>query len=360
MKWIRINHRVLILLVTFLVGLDWIIGFSLQRQYAAGATYRLAVEERNTLISYTDFIREDQGRKVVFIGDSVMYGSSVRKGEETIPAYVSSLAREKWPDEEIHFYNVGIRGLGIADAYFLLKSLHNPQQPIDLLVYNLNTGWFNEPKIINREMVLELFPPNEVAWSSLQVEPPVPLDENSWIRKHLLSHWKLYAHRSSLSHWIFGQETSEWVQDQADYAYGIGADAEEDDSLYTPWFEKVWDEKMQGDWKLGSVSHETMAWRYFEYFLQLADQTSQETLIFFTPRNVELLDHYRKVDYQAMDDTKQELEHKVTQYGHHFLDYETRVDSSQFSDTVHLLSEGHEEIAEHLVEDMERLHVLFP
>lgn len=357
---IRINHRVLILLVLFMVLLDQVIGYAVRAQYTAGATYRLDVEERNTLSAYVDFIRQDQGRKVVFIGDSVMYGSSVRKGEDTIPAYVSEHAREKWPDEEIHFYNVGMRGLGIADAYYLLKSLHNPEQPIDLLVYNLNIGWFTEPKTINRDVILQMFPPEEVDWSALKVEPPAPLDENGWIREHVLRHWKLFYYRPTLNHWIFGQEATDWVKQQAEYTYRPETRVD-DSSLYTPWYEKKWEDKLGEDWKLGTISYTNEQWQYFQSFLELAQEASDQTLIFFMPRNMELLNQFKKIDQPAMEETKQKLEQTITEeYSLHFVDYERRVESSKFTDTVHLLPEGNEQVAELLFEDIVRLQLLSP
>ncbi|MBO8171721.1 MAG: hypothetical protein H0Z33_07520 [Bacillaceae bacterium] len=351
--WWRPNLRVLLLTVLFLWILDQIIMAVFDHQVNGEGTFRLKIEEKRVLEGYLEKIEADPHPKVIMIGDSVMFGSAARMDDQTIPAWFHQYIGDQ-SGGEMHVYNLGLRGLGIADAYYLLKRLQKPENNIEWIVYNINTGWFTRENIINRPFILDLHEPESIPCNRLGLDPPPARDAEGWIQDHIMDKWKLYHYRYLVSHWLFGKPLIQRLQDEANQLYNQ-TDNEDEEHIYDPWYEKEWDQRFAGDWKIGAIYHGNTQWQYFEYLLQLMKKTSSNSLVFFTPRNGELLEKYDKVDHQLMAKSKQTIRETAHKYGVAIVDYEDLLASSYFSDSIHPLPEGNRIIAEQLAHDMRRL-----
>lgn len=352
----RINFRVIILVILFLFLLDQWILYAFEQKIKGDGVFRLQVEEKHVLESYLERIRNDAGKKVLFLGDSAMFGSATAADNETIPAYVAEIAAQKWPGEQVHFYNIAMRGLGSADAYHLLQLLQDSPHVADLIVYNVNIGWLTDEKLVNRQLILDLYPIDRVDWAGLKLEKPNKWDPERLLGEHVMKHWNLYRYRYMVSYWLFGKPIYHAIEDAADRLYET-VDSGEDSLIYLPWYEKEWDDKLAGDWKIGRIYENNKQWQYFDRMLQLMSKTSRETMVYFTPRNGELLQKYDKVDHVAMKQSKEKITKTAMGYQIHVFDFEDLVESSQFSDTIHPLSEGNRTIAEAIVREMERLSI---
>lgn len=95
-------------------------------------------------VNYTEVIARrisnDSGSKIVFIGDSQMYGSGVLNENESVPGHFRSLSK----GNKMHIYNLAGKGYGPGEVFYQLNYLKG--QKIDILVYNLSLSWLNRTK----------------------------------------------------------------------------------------------------------------------------------------------------------------------------------------------------------------------
>lgn len=356
-KWVkifRLKLRVIFILLILLILLDqWVI-WAFKEQIKGDGVFRLKAEEKHVVETYLDLICQDQGRRVLFIGDSVMFGSASKSDHETIPAYVAKMAQKRWPKERIHYYNLGFKGLSIGDAYYLLKRLKDKNHPFDLIVYDVNIGWFTD-NLINRKLILELYDPDEVDWKTLSLEAPHK-GIGDYLDEHIMKYWKFYHYRYLVNHWIFGKPAATKFREEVNHFY-YGIETEEK-KLLLPWYEKKWDDKFKGDWKLGRVPYDTVQWSYFDQLFALMNEMSKESLAFIIPRNHELLERYDRIDYDEMEKVKAAIRQVAERNQVYLIDYEYLLDSKLFSDTVHPLPAGNQLIAKELINRIEELGIL--
>lgn len=354
-NFFRINYRVLLWLLIFLLLLDQWVVWAFDRQIKGDGVFRLAAEEKHVISSYLDKIAADQGRKVLFIGDSVMYGSAALSDRETIPAYVAEQAQKKWPNEAIRFYNLGFKGLSIADAYFLLKLLEDRDAHFDLIVYDANIGWIND-NLINRKLILELADSDQIDWQDLAMEKPSS-SLSSFINDDVLRYWKLYYYNHMINYWLFGKPVTKKIREATHHFYYPEV-VTEDDIFHLPWYEKQWDQKFKGDWKLGRIPYDNKQWVYFDRLLVQMKSMSTDSMLFIIPRNHQLLDEYDRIDYEAMEIANNKITELADINEVYAVNYEYLVDNQLFSDTIHPLPKGNEMIATQLIVDINRLGIL--
>ena len=225
------------------------------------------MEEKSVLKSYIEQIREDKVKKVLFIGDSVMYSSASESDQETISAYVSHKIKAMYPNEDIHFYNLGVKGLSIGDAYYLLKLLYDEDNLFELIIYDVNIGWFND-KLINRELILQLYPKDSLDWDKLSLTP-TKLGVEEWLNQNVMKYWQFYHYRYLISDMFFGKPVPQAIRDQAEAIFN--PQGSKVDEIYIPWYEKDWDKQFEGDWKIGKISYENQQWNYFVQLMDLID-----------------------------------------------------------------------------------------
>ncbi|MEW9671447.1 hypothetical protein ABLT31_21655 [Ammoniphilus sp. 3BR4] len=355
-KWVYPDAKTLVMVFILLFLLDQALAYRMSTVMSGNGHYREEVEGKNTFGVYLEQIKQDPYPKVLMLGNSVMFGSASKNDSETIPVFLAEYLNQG-QGEEVHVYNLGIKGLGIADAYYLLGLLRDAQNGIDLIVYDLNIGWFNEPNLINRPFILEQYPMEQIDWKRLGVEPPEKDDTtDGWIKENILRHWRLFNYRDLVNNWIFGRNATVMVEDQARYTFKPSS-KEEDQEIYLPWYEKNWEAKYQGDWKIGSISYTDEQWKYFQFLLALMNDISRESLVFFTPQNDVLLKRYNKLDEAGLEEAKQKLA-QVAEEGHvQFFDYEELLPDRLFSDSIHPMPAGNRIIAKQLFEDIQQMGV---
>lgn len=354
-QYFRINTRVLLLLLIFLLIIDqWVI-WAFDRQIRGDGVFRLAAEEKHVISSYLDRIADDPNRKVLFIGDSVVYGSAALSDQETIPAYVAQQAKEKWPNQEIHYYNLGFKGLSIADAYFLLRLLEEREAKFDLIIYDANIGWIND-NLINRKLIVELMDADQVDWQDISLEKPA-FDLSNFINDEMLRYWKLYYYNHMVNYWLFGKPVTKKVREETNRFYYPDV-ITEDDIFHLPWYEKQWDHKFKGDWQLGRIPYDNKQWEYFDRLIGQMKKMSHESMLFIIPRNHELLHRYDRYDADAMMVANESITKLGEKHQVHVVNYEYLLDNQLFSDTVHPLPQGNEIIATQLIDDIQRLGIL--
>lgn len=179
-------------------------------------------------------IKEADGIRVAFIGDSTVRGAAVPENSQTIPAYLQQLINS---DSElsrlgIKVFNFGIAGAREADKYAVLKTLAD-YQVVDLLVMNISYPFFSDEilktKVLFPKAYPDLFSPEEKAELGLTGQtgwgaspPPAAGEENDEpaggvagapaggpsledLLTQKLMGWQLYKYREEVNRYLFGE-----------------------------------------------------------------------------------------------------------------------------------------------------------
>lgn len=227
------------MLVDVLVRYYWV------GMYAHPGNVRLANEEVATLRSMQEQIKEAEGYKILFLGDSQTYGSAVKRPDQTIPAYMEKELRSRYPERKIKAFNYAFKGYGPVENYFLLNSLADAD--LDLVVYNVSTSWFQRAKTLEHPNVVKLS--QKYYREDLVRRAGVPTQKqfkdrvsdqlDQWVGRG----WSLYQNRSTIATWIFDQSLRQIIENSYQ---GLARPSQlakkqlEERQLYQPWQEKNW------------------------------------------------------------------------------------------------------------------------
>lgn len=243
-------------------------------------------------------IGRDRDRTVLFVGDSVVYGSAARYDKDTIPSFFASLLEQKGY-KHTHVYNLSLSGCSFTDTYEVLKFVM-PSRP-DYVIYDLNVAWFDAKERSYRTL-LNLNDP-----AAIEKDQPVKI--------------------------TFGEH------------------------IYTGWDKKKWDHLDGFPVKLGDYNY-SQGNKQWQAFLKIAALLKQypdtKVLMFLPPRNYALYSRYELVD-QSLYLKKTAFIKKHLPSNVVCCDYTWRVESQHFSDLIHMLPQGNKKTAEFLFDDYLKL-----
>lgn len=153
-------------------------------------------------------IAKSDGYKIVFIGDSVVAGATVKDKSNTIPAQFGEEVRKRFPKESIRVYNLGMPGNRPTDIYFTMKKLQR-SKAANLIIMNVNYAFFSDEMlkkdpIARPDLYTDLMDKNSSEKLGLKYSAV-----EGWLKKNVASKWSLYDMREEISFYLFGRNPRE-------------------------------------------------------------------------------------------------------------------------------------------------------
>jgi len=153
LEYIRITPKALVVVVILLIAVG-IVRLYWANLYRTPGRVRLVNQELATLQTMRNEIRTAEGYRILFLGNSAAYGSAVRNGGQTVPAYLEQELNRRFPDKQVKVFNFAFKGYGTSENYFLLNSLKD--SGLDMVIYNVSINWFNRDKALEHPNVVRL------------------------------------------------------------------------------------------------------------------------------------------------------------------------------------------------------------
>ncbi len=360
LEYIRITPRTLVVILILLLLVDGAV-----RSYQTGlfrepGRVRLVNEELATLQTLSKEVKSAKGYKILFLGDSAVYGSAVKDSSQTIPAYLEQELNRQWPGRQVKVFNVSFKGFGMSENYFLLNSLADAD--LDLVVYNVSTGWFSRKKTLEHPNVMRLaeeyFGQAQVNQTGLKTRRSRKEQIADKVNRAVGTVWSLYQNRSSITVRLLGKplraKLTEWqlaVTNPAELARRQQEEAE----LFRPWGEKDWSATLgRLGYKIGwlNLQPDNPQVIFYRLILDLLAAKRLPALFYASPQNLPLLKKYHLFDQPRWAYSMQKLRSLTVRQGVYFADYTNLVADRCFSDTVHLNAEGNQLVARQLAKDI--------
>lgn len=356
-----LNKRVFVLILLGLLALDGLVSLTISQRFARPEGQRLPADDKATVGLWIDQVKNSDGYKVVILGDSVIHGFAVESSFDTLPAHIGQELRERLPGREVRVFNLGLAGAAPAEIYFLVSALEGAG--VDLIIYNINLGWFapKESVLDHRSLLKFKGSLSDLDLENLGIEPerPTATPVEEWLAGHLFSHWKLYRYRVLLNYWLFGKPLREKLEeaktDPRQLLPLAGDKLPEVLEMRASWQEKDWDGKLDpADGRVGTLNlaDDNKQWLFYRMLLDLIKSKAIPTVFFITPRNYELLDRYDMIDRTAYAKNLSAIVAAAESHSIPVLDYDNMLPYEYFSDMVHPLSEGNKLLARKLVRDL--------
>lgn len=239
-------------------------------------------------------IGRDRAETLLFVGDSVVYSSSARHDQDTIPSYFASILEQKGY-KNTHVYDLSLSGCSFTDTYEVLKFVM-PSRP-DYIICDLNVAWFDARGRSYRTL--------------LKLNDPVAIKTDQ----------------------------------PAKITFG--------EHMYTRWDKKAWDQLEGFPVKLGdyNYSQDNQQWQsYLKIAKLFRKYPDTRVIMFLPPRNNALYSRYNLVDQplyvKKTADIKKHLPPNVM-----FVDYTWKIESRYFADIIHMLPQGNKKTAEFIFND---------
>lgn len=306
-------------------------------------------------------IKYSDGYKVVFIGDSVVAGSTTSEPSFTIPAHFKRLAGEAFPDDRIRVYNLGIPGNRPSDIYFLYKKIKSSSEA-DLIIMNINYAFFSD-KMLKETLVSrpDLYSDVMDEESAEQLGIDFSAAE-TFIRVNIAGKWNLYSMREELAFLMFGRNPRELLTEfrprvLAEDAQQQTGEAEENED-YKNWkARRPFPEDRLTHWtevfNTGRMDSANKGFWFLERLLNEAGNDGANAAVFLTPVNMDMVREYDLLRLgQNYNENMYTIESHVRNSGFPLFDYTNSVDTDYFHDLFHMGPDGNRRVAELLLEDL--------
>lgn len=355
-EYIRITPQTLAVIFILLLLLDGTIRLYWANLYRVPGNVRLVNEELATLQTMRNQIRAAKGYKILFLGDSAAYGSAVRNGGQTVPAYLEKELNRLYPGKQIKVFNFAFKGYGMSENYFLLNSLADAG--LDMVVYNVSINWFNREKAMEHPNVMRLS--DTYFWEPMAagtgvIKPRTAREKLAdKINEAVGRVWSFYQNRSAITTILLGKSLRAELSDlqlAITNRRELARQRQEEAELYRPWDEKDWSVKLgQAGYKVGSLNlrDNNPQVIFYDLMQEMMVEKRIKGFIYTSPQNFTLLNRYKMLDLPAWTASIGQLREMTVRQGITFADYSTLVDNRYFSDTVHLLAPGNKLVAEQL------------
>lgn len=149
----------------------------------------------------------DDGTRVIgMFGPSTLFGTTVRKGENTSAGVLQAHLKDS------RVINLGISGGRFTETYALLASMIDK---VDYVVFEINYGIVvvsdNEPYVVVYPTLVEkLGQPIPRSWLADfpdKNRESLPSNAHNWVTSRLLNQWTLYHDRDAISYRLFKTRT---------------------------------------------------------------------------------------------------------------------------------------------------------
>lgn len=344
-----LNFTRIVLMVFILLLTDVAIEKEENKLLAEPAQIRLATQEVDSIRALQRQIKLSRGYNVVFLGDSIVYGSSVGP-RQTIPFYLEQELRKKYPQQNIRVFNYGYKGYGVSETFFMLNSLRGTG--VDLVVFGLSSGWFNRKPVLEHANVVKLNPDvfQKSRVSKLGVALP-DSDKDLWERRlsvFLAEHWALYRNRSTIAAKILGKSLAEKIFESKLAVYDPAA--YRNDRIYweevrRPWYEKEFQKRNISKFGWVNQSPTNPQLGFYELLMDMVQAEGVTSLFYVTPVNYDLFASYNLIDYSAWNKSRSGLKDLSRPPGTNYVDFSDAVPGKYFADSVHMLAPGNKLLA---------------
>lgn len=351
MKSIRLNLRSLALLLVWLLVVDWGLNNYLNQQILERQEWRINNPDLGSLQAVFDRITKASGMVVVCLGDSEMYGSSTPPSQ-TIPAYLSKQLQQQYPSRKITVFNIGLKGLMPAEAYFVVRSL--TRMPVDILIYNVSSGWFTSTEEVKYQALIQLAGGEEEALTrwGIKVTPPTR-DEK--VSAAVAQYWSFYRYRQVVSRDILAlRENIESIAERVQNPEQWQVKQRQQERLALNWRDKpeLLPKGPKPTLAYLNLKPQNRQWQMYLAILDTWKQTGRPAVFYLTPANWELLEQKYKINSSALQGDQARLMAVAQKKGVIFRDYTHLVDSSRFTDEIHLQLVGNRQVAENLAKQL--------
>lgn len=363
MQWLlSINRRVVLLVLAGLLLTDLFIYVYTGAKFQDPADERMPSTDPATVMLWIEQVQKAGGFNVVFVGDSVVHGLAAGNSRETLPWYFAREIRQLLPGERVNVFNLAMAGGGPAETLLVLNTLRGA--PIDLVIYDLNLGWFNRATPLEHRGLLELaggcppgFEPRQFGAGSGPGQGPALAEQ--WLKQRLLSHWKLYHNRVLWNYWLFGKP----IRDKLPLAVRNPAVLFSNDDALDPEIRKLranWRDKagefapLPPEQRLGAaeIKPGNLQFQCYLAILELLNQRDIPAVFFTPPRNYELLGMMSAVDESGYRRDYDRLIAAAGEHGVPVLRYDHLLQPGYFHDMIHPGPAGNRVVARRLAGDL--------
>lgn len=364
-KWLKVNLRVIVLTVLLLAGFDlaltrliipWYMNAETAKvQVSADVTRgqlirRLPADDHNTLALWKQELAGADGFKVVFLGDSVVHGGGVPYEDQTIPSYVAHHLQSLMPERELSVHCFSLPGCTPADTLNILQYIVDTRP--DLVIYDVNIGWFGSEKVMEHPRLAELSPANDSQAAPTADSKETPSFEQR-LKNLVAEHWALYRYRILLNYLWFGEPLREKL------ALKVREEEAADrltspEELYKPWYEKDFSILKETKGKLGAcvLDDSNRHWLSYLELIEVLEEHQIKAAFFMVPRNRTLYKMYDLLDEKLLAEQQEKLASAARQSGIAVFDYTYAITDRCFTDSVHLTAEGNQLLARDLAWDL--------
>lgn len=360
LKYIRISPRSLAVTIILLILLDVTIRFYWAALYQTPGSVRLVNDQVESLIRLERELQKAEGFKIVFLGDSQSFGSSVKNSSETVPAYLEQELRQQMPDKNVKVFNFAFKGMGISENYFIINTLLD--KDVDLIVYNLSTSWFNRKKIFDHPNVIRLTEnlPAEKKLEKMGIKDE-RTDKDRLSDKIDLSVsrlWGLYDNRAAITTMVLGKSVREKVvelETKLTNPEKAQKKEQEEQRLYQSWYTKDWKTILaKVNYKFGHINLNPNNRHVMLYNMILNDINRKKVpaVFYSSPQNIVMLEKFYDMDRKAWQKNSALIK-KMTDKGYVVhLDYTYLVPDRHFTDAIHMDKNGNKITAQKLAKDI--------
>ncbi|MBZ0270630.1 SGNH/GDSL hydrolase family protein [bacterium] len=313
-------------------------------------------------------LRDYKGKKVAFIGSSVMQGYLNAWDERAFPSMAEKILREKYGHEDLKAFNLGVAGASFADHLCILNKVMDADP--DVIVQAIHFKLFSTHKatpITRPENAYYLMGVDGFAsyLSRFRISPKDFAD--IWISHTLARFWRTFAHRNLITHLSTGEEhvAMQIVRRKLSAIFGFVTEEEFLARLHTPeehnqeYLWKLLPEPLaiQNYEILGNFdfTDNNPQWQNFEDGAALAREHGYRLLYYLTPMNKPLIEERSFFDWgKVVPAYKENVYHVTRRNKHKLVDYSLAVHPANFSDTDHINMAGHEQVARRVAKDIDR------
>ncbi len=347
LNFIRVALVILILLL-----LDLFIENYENKLLAQPAQIRLATHEADSIQALRRQIKESRGYKIVFVGDSVVYGPA-GGSRETIAFYLAEELQQKYPHREIRVFNYGYKGYGISEAFFMLNTLR--RSGVDMVIFGVNFNWFNRKTVVDHinpaKASPDIFQKAQVNHLGVTLPNPGSSPGSKTISGFLSEHWALYRNRSTIAATVLGKSLAEKLYDYRYMVFDPPVYRKQQaywQDILRPWYEKdIRKVFSPGNSKLGwiNLSPANPQVGFYRLIIDLVRDEQVTPLFYVSPFNYEMYESYDKLDRHTLNKYLAELKAQSRPQETNFVDFTYAIPGKYFVDSVHMLPPGHKLLA---------------
>jgi lysophospholipase L1-like esterase len=207
-------HPFAIAAVIFIV-LDAFVGIA--ARYTTFLQDVVDIQTPATLYAKLDYLRTFHGRRIAFLGDSVVYGrrmeetGDARWRDHTIPAHTQSLLQASYPNETILGMNLAMNGALPADIEQVVRMVL-PLKPdcivADVSLRSFSTDFAPENSRFSRPWLGDMRIGTSFNLHTKKLSAGSNDRLEAVLRDFALSHWRLYRIRDFVQWRVFNGEPS--------------------------------------------------------------------------------------------------------------------------------------------------------